>query len=60
VLRLEDLAIYKIIYSDVDKKPEGTDKLLERMAGASGFEPPASWSRTRFQRFRNLIFSIPK
>jgi hypothetical protein len=29
---------------------EGSDKLLRMMLGASGFQPPTSWSRTRFQR----------
>jgi hypothetical protein len=43
----EDLIIYNFIYIYVDEKPEGTDKSLKRMVGASGFEPPASWSRTR-------------
>jgi hypothetical protein len=47
--RLEDLTAYNFIYSSEDEKPEGADKSLKRMVGASGFEPPASWSRTRFQ-----------
>jgi hypothetical protein len=55
VLNLKDLTIYKIIYSAVDERPEGADMLLKRMVGASGFEPPASWSRTRFE---SLLKSI--
>jgi hypothetical protein len=39
--------VHKIIYSAVDEKPADTDKLLKGMVGASGFEPPTSWSRTR-------------
>ena len=38
---------YEIVYSGVDEKPEGTDKLLKRMVGERGFEPPTPWSRTR-------------
>jgi hypothetical protein len=49
VLDLEDLAAYKIDYSGVDEISEGSDISLKGMVGASGFEPPASWSRTRFQ-----------
>src|SRR6185312_2192326 len=37
----------QVAYSCVDEKPEGSDILLKRMVGASGFEPPTSWSRTR-------------
>ena len=40
---------YKIDRNYVDEKPEGADKPLKGMVGASGFEPPVSWSRTRFQ-----------
>jgi hypothetical protein len=47
VLNMKDLTIYKIIYIGVDEKPEGSNKLLKTMVGASGFEPPTSWSRTR-------------
>ena len=45
----DDLAYtrgHNIAYSDVDEKPEVLGISLERMVGASGFEPPASWSRT--------------
>jgi hypothetical protein len=42
VLSVKDLTIYKIIYSAVNEKPEGVDKSLKRMVGASGFEPPTS------------------
>ncbi len=38
--------IYNIIYSGVDETPGGRDNPLKRMVGASGFEPPTSWSRT--------------
>src|SRR5690348_7211273 len=41
------LTVYKIIYTAVAEKPEGADISLKRMVGASGFEPPTSWSRTR-------------
>jgi hypothetical protein len=44
---LANLTVYEIVYSGVDKKPEGSSKLLKTMVGASGFEPPTSWSRTR-------------
>jgi hypothetical protein len=47
VLDLEDLTAYKIDYSGVDETPERSDMSLKRLVGASGFEPPASWSRTR-------------
>ena len=40
---------YEIVHSDVDEKPEGAAKLLKRMVGERGFEPPTPWSRTRFQ-----------
>jgi len=43
---LANLSVYKIVYSGVDEKPEGSNKLLKTMVGASGFEPPTSWSRT--------------
>ena len=43
----EDLIVYKNVYSDVDKKPRASNKLLKTVVGASGFEPPTSWSRTR-------------
>ena len=46
-INLEDLIVYKIIYSAVDENPEIARKLLKRLVGASGFEPPTSWSRTR-------------
>jgi len=42
------LTVYKIAYNAVDEKPEVARKYLKRMVGASGFEPPTSWSRTRF------------
>ena len=45
--KLEDLTTYNFIYSAVDEKPEGSFKSLKKMVGASGFEPPTSWSRTR-------------
>ena len=44
---LRDIAVYKIIYSPVDEKPEIARKLLKKMVGAKGFEPSTSWSRTR-------------
>jgi hypothetical protein len=42
-----DFTVYKIVYSDVDANPEVRRKLLKELVGASGFEPPTSWSRTR-------------
>ena len=44
---LEDFTAYRIAHSGVDEKPGGADISLKRMVGASGFEPPTSWSRTR-------------
>ena len=46
-LNLKDLTVYKIVYSAVDEKPEVQRISLKQMVGASGFEPPTSWSRTR-------------
>jgi hypothetical protein len=43
----EVLTVYKIAYSTVDERPESSLILMKRMVGASGFEPPTSWSRTR-------------
>jgi hypothetical protein len=43
----EDFTVYKIAYSPVDEKPEVARKSLKKLVGASGFEPPTSWSRTR-------------
>jgi len=45
----ENAPVYKIDYSDVAEKPEGAGKLLKRLVGERGFEPPTPWSRTRFQ-----------
>jgi hypothetical protein len=44
---LANMTLYKIIYSAVDEKPEITCKWLKELVGAIGFEPTASWSRTR-------------
>jgi hypothetical protein len=41
--------VYKIDYSDVAAKPEVAFKLVKRLVGERGFEPPTPWSRTRFQ-----------
>ena len=49
--KLEDLTTYNFIYSAVDEKPEDSFKSLKKMVGASGFEPPTSWSRTRIPPF---------
>jgi hypothetical protein len=46
---VEDMTVYNFIYSGVDETPGGRANSLKRMVGASGFEPPTSWSRTRFQ-----------
>jgi hypothetical protein len=43
------LTAYNFNHSDENERPEGLGKLLKGMVGASGFEPPTSWSRTRFQ-----------
>jgi hypothetical protein len=43
----QESRVYKIVYSAVDKTPDGRDKLLKIMVGAKGFEPSTSWSRTR-------------
>ena len=40
------LSFYEIIYSAMDQKPEVACKWLIGLVGASGFEPPTSWSRT--------------
>ena len=45
---MENEAVYKIDYNDVAVKPEVAFKLLKRMVGERGFEPPTPWSRTRF------------
>jgi hypothetical protein len=44
-----NMTVYSFIYSRVDETPGVRGKSLKRMVGASGFEPPTSWSRTRFQ-----------
>jgi hypothetical protein len=49
VLNLEVLTVYKFIYSGNNERPKVRRKLLKRVVGASGFEPPSFWSRTRFQ-----------
>jgi hypothetical protein len=43
----EAMTIYSFIYSGVDESPGGRDKPLKILVGAKGFEPSASWSRTR-------------
>ena len=43
----EDRAVYKIVYSAVAEKPENACISLKKLVGASGFEPPTSWSQTR-------------
>jgi hypothetical protein len=45
----EALTAYNFAYSAVAKKPEVPNISLKGMVGASGFEPPTSWSRTRCQ-----------
>ena len=45
--RYKPATSYKIADSTVDEKPEIASTCLKRMVGASGFEPPTSWSRTR-------------
>jgi hypothetical protein len=37
----------KIVHRAAMERPGVLDELLKRMVGASGFEPPASCSRTR-------------
>jgi hypothetical protein len=44
---LEDRTAYNFAYSVVDENPELQRNSMKRMVGASGFEPPTSWSRTR-------------
>jgi hypothetical protein len=39
--------VYKIIHGAVTNGTGGGDKSLKIMVGAKGFEPSASWSRTR-------------
>ena len=39
----------KIIYSAVDENPEVKCNFMKRMVGASGLEPPTSWSGIRFK-----------
>jgi len=46
--------LYKIAHSDVTAKPEIAFKLLKRLVGERGFEPPTPWSRTRFQSLVKL------
>src|SRR5271156_6268606 len=46
-LSLEALTIYNFIYSGVDETPGVRGNSLKKLVGASGFEPPTSWSRTR-------------
>src|SRR4051812_16003353 len=41
------IAIYKIIYTAVDEKPEVQRNFRKTLVGARGFEPPTPWSRTR-------------
>src|SRR5271165_6362755 len=43
----ENAPVYKIDYSDVAAKPEVAGKLLKRLVGERGFEPPTPSSRTR-------------
>ena len=43
----QDLDRLKIAYSREMKRPGVLGICLKRMVGARGFEPPASWSRTR-------------
>ena len=55
LLNLEDLTVYKIVYSAVDEKPEIAWKCLKIMVGAKGFEPSTSWSRTIDVKQSNLL-----
>ncbi len=50
----QDLDRLKIAYSREMKRSGVLGICLKRMVGASGFEPPASWSRTRFNFLLNL------
>jgi len=47
--------VYNFDTIDVDGKPEVQFKCLKRLVGERGFEPPTSWSRTRFRRLLNVI-----
>ena len=53
----ENLTAYNFNHSDENERPEGLGKLLKGMVGASGFEPPTSWSRTRCQGLLNSVKS---
>jgi len=37
---------HKIVYIAVDGEPEIACKLLKKLVGERGFEPPTPWSRT--------------
>ena len=47
LLNLEDLTDHKNALSEIFRREESSCKCLKRLVGASGFEPPTSWSRTR-------------
>ena len=47
LLNSEDLTVYDFDHSGVDGNPEVHFKLLKRLVGERGFEPPTPWSRTR-------------
>jgi hypothetical protein len=47
--------IYKIIYSAEPTASGIGCKCLRRLVGASGFEPPTSWSRTRMTKKINEL-----
>jgi hypothetical protein len=42
----EESTVYIFVYTTVAEKPEIARILLKELVGASGFEPPTSWSRT--------------
>ncbi len=43
----KNMTVYKIVFIDVDGKPEVLLMCLKRLVGERGFEPPTPWSRTR-------------
>ena len=57
-LRRFDSTVYKILNTPVDEKPEATCKYLKKLVGASGFEPPTSWSRRLVARKINKLHGM--
>ena len=51
----EELGIYKIVYSAVDKKPEKRRKCLKQLVGAGRFELPTPCAQGRFRSFPDFV-----